>query len=112
MNLSKGTCLGTNIEIADSPRRRMVGLLGTTHLDPGCGLLIYPTQAVHTFGMKYPIDILFLDGKRKVVGIRSSVRPYRLTPIFWRALCALELPSEAIQESETELGDFLQWERG
>jgi len=112
MNLSKGTCLGTNIEIADSPRRRMVGLLGTTHLDPGCGLLIFPTQAVHTFGMKYPIDILFLDSKRKVVGIRYSVRPYRLTPIFWRAQCVLELPSKAIQDSKTELGDFLQWERG
>ena len=110
MNLSKGTCLGTNIEIADSPRRRMVGLLGTTHLDPGCGLLIFPTQAVHTFGMKYPIDILFLDGKRKVVGIRPSVRPYRLTPIFWRAQCVLELPSNAIQDSKTEMGDFLQWE--
>ena len=99
-----------NIDIADSPRRRMVGLLGTTHLDPGCGLLIFPTQAVHTFGMKYPIDILFLNSKKKVVGIRSAVQPNRITPIFWRAECVIELPAMTIQESKTELGDVVGWE--
>ena len=88
----------------------MVGLLKTNQLDPECGLLIFPTQAVHTFGMKYPIDIVFLDRKKKVIGLRNALRPYRLTPIFWRAQCAIELPANTIKQSQTELGDYLEWE--
>ncbi len=88
----------------------MVGLLGTTSLEPGCGLLIFPTQAVHTFGMKYPIDLVFLDRKKLVVGLRRSVRPYRLSPIFWKAECVLELPASTIEETKTEEGDRITWE--
>lgn len=110
VNLSKNTCLGTKISVADSPRARMVGLLGTTDLKPDCGLLIFPTQAVHTFGMKFPIDVAFLDRNRKVVGMRKAVRPYRLTPIYWRAECVLELPVTTLDTSQTEIGDILQWE--
>jgi uncharacterized membrane protein (UPF0127 family) len=88
----------------------MVGLLGTTSLEPGCGLLIFPTQAVHTFGMKYPLDLVFLDRKKRVVGLRQSVRPYRLSPIFWKAECVLELPPSTIEQSKTEMGDSIAWE--
>lgn len=109
-NLSKATLLGAKIAVADTPRQRMLGLLNTAALDPDTGLLIFPTQAVHTFGMKYPIDIIFLDKKKKVVGIRPAVRPYRLTPIYWRAECVLELPVGTIKRSHTEVGDIVQWE--
>lgn len=108
-NLSKSTCLGTKIKVADSPRERMVGLLRTTCLEPGSGLLIFPTQAVHTFGMKYPIDIVFLDKKKVVVGVRTNLRPCRLSPVFWRAECAIELPVRTIEESHTEVGDRFDW---
>ncbi len=110
LNVTKDTCLGTRIGVADSPRRRMVGLLGTTSLEPGCGLLIFPTQAVHTFGMKYPLDLVFLDSKRRVVGLRHSVRPYRLSPIFWKAECVLELPAKTIEQTKTEEGDCIALE--
>lgn len=110
VNLTRDTCLGTKIAVADSPRRRMVGLLGTTSLEPGCGLLIFPTQAVHTFGMKYPLDLIFLDKKKRVVGVRHSVRPYRLSPIFWKAECVLELPASTIEQTKTEKGDSITWE--
>ena len=109
-NLSKNTCLGTQIVVADSPRRRMVGLLGTTRLEPECGLLIFPTQAVHTFGMKYPLDLVFLDKKKRVVAVRKCLRPNRLSRIYWRAECVLELPVPTIENTSTEVGDYLQWE--
>lgn len=109
-NVSKGTCLGTKIEVADSPRRRTVGLLGTSNLEPQSGLLIYPTQAVHTFGMKYPIDLIFLNRKKKVIAARRSVRPNRLTRIYWTAECVIELPENTIATSKTEAGDFVEWE--
>jgi uncharacterized membrane protein (UPF0127 family) len=109
MNLSKNTCLGTKISVADSPRQRAVGLLGTTSLDPECGLLIFPTQAVHTFGMKYPLDLVFIDKKKVVVGTRRSIPPYRISRLYWRAECVLELPANTIENSRTELGDYLEW---
>ena len=111
-NVSKNTTLGENIKIADSSLRRMVGLLGTPHLEPQSGLLILPTQAIHTFGMKYPIDVVFLDRGRRVVGMRSAVKPWRLTPIFWRAECVVELPAGVIEATRTEVGDQLSWGTG
>jgi uncharacterized membrane protein (UPF0127 family) len=109
-NQTKSTCLGDKIKIADSSLRRMVGLLGTPRLEPQSGLLIFPTQAVHTIGMKYPIDIVFVDRERRVVGIRKGLRPYRLTPVFWRAECVVELPEGVIDATRTEVGDQLNWE--
>ena len=88
----------------------MVGLLGTTSLEPESGLLIFPTQAVHTFGMKYSIDVLFLDRQKRVVGLRPEVRPNRLTPIYWRAECVLELPAGTAKRSQTTVGDVLDWQ--
>jgi uncharacterized membrane protein (UPF0127 family) len=108
-NVNKKTILGENIKIADSSLRRMVGLLGTPHLEPQSGLLIFPTQAVHTFGMKYPIDVVFLDRGRRVVGIRAAIKPWRLTPVFWRAECVVELPAGVIAATRTEVGDQLSW---
>ncbi len=88
----------------------MVGLLGTTSLEPESGLLIFPTQAVHTFGMKYPIDVLFLDRQKRVVGLRPEVRPWRITPIYWRAECVLELPAGTANRTKTVVGDVLDWQ--
>ena len=108
-NLSKRTCLGENIRVADSSLRRMVGLLGTSRLEPQCGLLILPTQAVHTIGMKYPLDLVFADRNRLVVGIRKGLKPYRFSPVFWRAECVVELPEGVIETTRTEVGDQLSW---
>ena len=108
-NLTKSTCLGENIKVADSSLRRMVGLLGTSHLEPQSGLLILPTQAVHTIGMKYPLDLVFADRNRRVVGVRKAVKPNRLSPVFWRAECVVELPAGVIDETKTEVGDQLSW---
>ena len=86
----------------------MVGLLGRRHLPTGCGLLIVPSQALHTFGMAFPIDVAFLDKSYKVVGIRRAVRPNRLTRIFWTAHSVLELPAGRLDETSTAVGDVLK----
>jgi uncharacterized protein len=110
-NETKGTRLGDKIKIADSSLRRVVGLLGTPNLAPHSGLLIFPTQGVHTFFMKYPIDIVFINRRRQVIGTRSGLKPYRLSPIMWSAECVLELPEGVIEQSRTEVGDQLIWTR-
>jgi uncharacterized protein len=107
-NETKSSCLGEQIGIADSSLRRMVGLLGKRSLAPGCGLFIVPSQAIHTVGMAFPIDVIFVDKKHSVVGLREAVPPFRMTRVFWKALGVLELPPGTIRESRTEVGDQLK----
>jgi len=109
-NTTRGSCLGKQINIADSSLRRLVGLLGKQSLAAGCGLFIVPSQAIHTVGMAFPIDVIFVDRNNSVVGIREAVRPFRLTRVFWKAHGVLELPTGSIGASRTEVGDQLKVE--
>lgn len=107
-NATKNSCLGEQISIADSSVRRLVGLLGKRSLPHGCGLFIVPSQAIHTVGMAFPIDVVFVDKKYSVLGVREAVRPFRITRVFWKALGVLELPAGTISGSRTEVGDQLR----
>jgi uncharacterized membrane protein (UPF0127 family) len=107
-NTTKSSCLGEQIRMADSSLRRLVGLLGKRSLAPGCGLFIVPSQAIHTVGMVFPIDVIFVDKKYSVLGVREAVPPFRITRVFWKALGVLELPVGTIKDSCTEVGDQLK----
>lgn len=107
-NTTKNTCLGEQIGVADSSITRLVGLLGKRSLAPGCGLLIVPSQAIHTVGMVFPIDVIFVDKKYRVLGVREAVPPFRVTRAFWKALGVLELPAGTIRGTNTEVGDQLK----
>ena len=108
LNTTKGTVLGERIEVAESSVSRMVGLLGKSSLAPATGLLIMPSQAVHSIGMRFPIDVLFMDRNWRVVHVQPSMVPYRLSGLHWRARCVLELPVGAIAQSRTSIGDELR----
>lgn len=86
----------------------MIGLLRRQSLLPGSGLLIVPSQAVHSFGMAFPIDVAFLDKNYKVVGIRAPLRPQRMTRVFWKAHAVLELPAGMLSDTRTDVGDQLR----
>lgn len=109
-NTTRESCLGEQIGLADTSLQRMVGLLGRKSLGEGCGLFIVPSQAVHTFGMAFPIDVIFVDKKDRVVGVREAVAPSRMTRPFWKALGVLELPVGTIRASRTEVGDQLKFD--
>ena len=109
-NTTRNTCLGEQIGVAETSLTRMVGLLGKRSLAPGCGLLIVPSQAIHTIGMAFPIDVIFVDKKYRVLGVRHAVPPFRFTRAFWRAMGVLELPAGTIRSSATEVGDQLKVE--
>jgi len=110
-NQSKGTAIADCIKVADTSLTRFVGLLGNRTLSPGSGLWIVPSNGVHTIGMMFAIDVLFVDGKHHVVGIRKNLRPFRITKLNWRARSVLELPIGTIQASQTEIGDQLLFEQ-
>ena len=107
LNTTRNTVLGDRIGVAETSVSRMVGLLGKRGLEPGTGLLIIPSQAIHTVAMKFPIDVVFIDRNWKVIHLRPEMIPYRLTGIHWRARCVLELPTGVIAETSTAIGDEL-----
>jgi uncharacterized membrane protein (UPF0127 family) len=108
-NPSRETTLADRAHIADSSKTRKTGLLKHDQLEPGEGLWITPCEGVHTVGMKFPIDVLFLDKRRKVVKIRASMPRWRIAACLW-AHSVLELPSGTAAATKTTRGDQLEFE--
>jgi len=110
VNTTRNTVLGDRIRVAETSLSRMIGLLGQQGLQPGSGLLIIPSQAIHTVAMRFAIDVIFADRKWRVVHLRAGMVPYRMTGIHWKARCVIELPVGVIAESSTNVGDQLNVE--
>jgi uncharacterized membrane protein (UPF0127 family) len=108
-NRTRGATIAENVRLADTPRSRRIGLLKHETLALGEGLWIYPTQAIHTFGMHFPIDVVFLDRGLRVKRVYHGLAPYRLTSLVWGAKSVLELASGCLAGSGTMVGDELQF---
>lgn len=108
VNRSKAVTIGTQIGLANGFLTRLVGLIGKTKLNAGCGILIKPSSGVHTFGMLFPIDVVALDRKLQVVGLWHRLRPFRLTRISFRTHSVLELGPGEIQSLQIAIGDQLE----
>lgn len=100
-----------DLVVADTVRRatsipgRMRGLLGGPGLGPGEGLLLSPCKQVHTFGMRFPIDVVFCDRGWRVTHVVRGMKPGRVSRVEWRARCAIELSAGAA--SAVQPGDRL-----
>jgi len=92
-NRTRNAVLGHSIRIADTGLTRVVGLLGERALAVGDGLLIVPSQGVHTLGMAFAIDVVILDPQWVTLAIWTDMKPFRMTRIFFKAAAVLELPS-------------------
>jgi uncharacterized protein len=92
--------------IAERFHERLVGLLGRRFLPPGEGILIRPASSVHTFFMRFPIDVVFLDKRGVVIGIRNNVPPWRAA-FARRARSVLELAAGESARAGIQVGDEL-----
>jgi uncharacterized protein len=101
-----GTIVCERCEVPRSSFARMRGLLGRSGLEPGTGMLIDSAPSVHMFFMRFPIDVVFLDRDRKVVGIRHGLRPWRVAGAR-HAVAALELPAGAAAVAGLKEGNVL-----
>ena len=106
-NARSGSELANNVEVAAGIVARLKGLIGRRGLADGEALLIRSCKGVHTVGMRFPIDVVFLDRHDKVVGIKEKMPPNRMSAIYLRASSALELPAGAVERSCTRPGDTL-----
>ena len=108
-NQTRNTILADSADVADTSAKRRVGLLKHTRLDPGQGLWIVPCESVHSFFMKFAIDLVYLDRARKVRKVRHRMEPWRVSACF-RAHSILELPAGSVAPTGTQAGDQIQIE--
>jgi uncharacterized membrane protein (UPF0127 family) len=107
LNITRNTLIGDRVDTAGRGGKRNKGLLGRTNLAHGEGLWIVPCEAVHTFFMKFSIDLVYIDRKLQVRKVRSSVAPWRISGCL-RAHSVIELPAGTIRKTQTEVGDQIE----
>ena len=109
-NKTRETFVATKAKVADGYLSRLVGLLGKTRrwARAGQGLWIVPSHGVHTIGMLFAIDLIFLDTGRQVVHIEEHVRPFRISRVSLKASSILELPPHTVFRTGTRVGDQLE----
>lgn len=88
-----GKVLATEVAWARRPRERAAGLLGHRRFESGRALILVGARQVHTFGMRFPIDALFVSNELEVVAVYRDLRPWRMTRFVRAARYVIELPA-------------------
>jgi uncharacterized protein len=109
-NRTRSAYLATELSVAATHWRRFRGLMGcnATRFRAGQGLWIVPSRGVHTFAMRFPIDVVYLDGDGVVVHLERDLKPWRVAPLRLRAASVLELPCSTLQSTLTTVGDKIE----
>jgi uncharacterized membrane protein (UPF0127 family) len=109
-NLTRQAYLATRLSIAETHWSRFRGLMGTPPEDfsPGEGLWIVPSRGVHTLGMRFSIDVAYLDSRTVVVHIEHQLKTWRVAPIRWNANSVLEIPASTLAATGTRVGDQIK----
>jgi uncharacterized protein len=112
-NQSRGVCIADAAERAGGFFKRMQGLIGRSDGEfvSGKGLWIIPSEGIHTFGMRFPIDAAYLDSKGKVLKLYHRLAPYRFAAVMLNARSVLELPPGTLARTGTQVGDILEFQK-
>ena len=108
-NLTQNTIIANEASLAETPLSRMVGLLNRSSLNSQEALVITQCQSIHMFFMRFSIDAIFVDASDHVVGLVKGIKPFRLSPIFFKASYVIEVAEGVIAETKTQLGDQLHF---
>lgn len=109
VNETRHSVLGTRIRMADTILARTRGFLFRASPVMGEGLFMTPCRGVHMYGMRFPLDVLFIDQGGRVVAVHEGLTPGRRTPIYTQSNYALELPAGAVAATRSVVGDQLSW---
>lgn len=109
-NRTRQRQLASALAVADTHWSRLRGLLGLRSSDfrNGYGLWIVPCHGVHTLGMGFPIDVVYLDQAMTVIRVEAELRPWRVAPVTMQAASVLELPCRTAVETGTAVGDRIE----
>ncbi len=108
-NITRDLVLGDAVREATTFFSRWKGLLGTEGLSTGEGIWISPCNSIHSFGMRFEFDVLFVDGGYRVAGLYKHFQTNRFSRIFWKARGVLELSAGTIERTGTEVGDEVEF---
>ena len=110
LNCTRRQYLATRLAIADGHWSRLRGLMGRTpdSFSSGDGLWILPCKGVHTLGMRFPIDVVYLSSDKVVVHLEQGLLPWRFAPVRLMASSVLELPENTLRSTGTTIGDELE----
>jgi uncharacterized membrane protein (UPF0127 family) len=105
INRTRNTILADQARIADSFVSRLVGLLNRTRLNPGEGLVLAPSNSIHSFFMRFTFDAILLNSNLQVVALIPGFKPFRVSPVYFNAVTTIELPVGTIHSSNTQIKD-------
>jgi uncharacterized membrane protein (UPF0127 family) len=108
INLTTHKELACNLVKAANIFARIKGLLGRGSMPPGEALLLKPCNGIHTFGMRFAIDAIFLDRENRVVGVTKDIQPNHLTRLYFKAASVLELPAGTVETTSTTIGNEVE----
>ena len=107
-NINRGSVLADTLLTLSPDFSKTLRYLNKHGLPSDCALWISPCQAIYTVGMRYPVDIIFIDSRGVVVKVLGAIPPNCYVESNKNAVSAIELPCNRIAESRTEVGDLLQ----
>ena len=107
INKTKKVTLAEEVILAATAIKRMKGLLGLRKLNDKSAMVIKPCNSIHTFFMRFPIDVLFVDKYGKVIKAIANILPFRVSPVCFRSYFVIELPAGVIKSTLTAVGDQL-----
>ena len=111
MDAARGTVILSRVERAAGFWERLVGLIGRKSLPSGEGLWIDPCNGIHTFGMRFPLDVLVLDETGRVLRILTKLGPWRVSLPVRGARSAVEMAAGTLTRTDLSVSDLVAWER-
>lgn len=108
INSANGAVLADNIEVAGNFKKRLKGLIGASALNHGDALILYPCNCIHTFFMKFPIDVLFVNKDAAILHTFENMKPFRFSPIIRASYMVVELPAGRLSSTGTAAGNHVQ----
>ena len=106
-NRTRESFLSLGVTPADTIFTRLKGLIGRFRLRSDEGIWVVPSSGVHTLGVLFPLDLIYLDEDYKVIHAIEYFPSFRIAPIRTKAASVLELPTHTIYSSQTQPGDQL-----
>ena len=107
LNVTTGVAIARKATVAASFGQRMKGLLGRGGLSAEEALILRPGSSIHTFFMRFAIDVLFLDKDMRIVKLIQNMPPNRLSPIVWASRMVIELSAGKINQTNTQPGNVI-----
>lgn len=106
-NLTQRRLMLSDLKLAEMPWEKLFGLLLAKQLEKGQGLMLKDCSCVHTFGMRFRLDLIFLDSHDRVVHMITCLEPNRISPWIRNAKSVIEMPADSLCETGVIMNDKL-----